>query len=156
MQRIALFPGSFDPFTLGHKAVVDRGLELFDRIVVGVGDNSEMRGLLSPHKRVQLIRDVYRQEERVEVTLYDGLTGEYCRKEGIPFILRGMRNAVDFEYERNMELINARLFPEIRTILLCTPAEYAAVSSSIIREILLNQGDASVFLPEGITIENYL
>ena len=76
MQRIALFPGSFDPFTLGHKAVVDRGLELFDRIVVGVGDNSEKRGLLSPHKRVQLIRDVYRQEERVEVTLYDGLTGE--------------------------------------------------------------------------------
>ena len=100
MERKALFPGSFDPFTLGHKVVVDQALELFDHIVIAVGVNTEKRSLLSAENRVRLIRDLYQDDHRIEVRTYTELTGAFCRELGIRFILRGLRNNVDFEYER--------------------------------------------------------
>ena len=111
MKGTALFPGSFDPFTLGHKFVVDQGLELFDRIVIAIGVNSEKAGLLTPDNRARLIRDLYRGEPRIEVRIYTELTGQLCRQLGVKTILRGLRNTVDFEYERNIMQVNRALFP---------------------------------------------
>ncbi len=156
MKRVALFPGSFDPFTLGHKVVVDEGLKLFDRIVIAVGGSAGKHGLLSIENRVRLIEDVYRGNDRIEVKSYGGLTGEFCREEGITTILRGMRNTVDFEYERNIMQINRTLFPELNTVLIFTPPQYVAISSSVIREIVAFGGDPTVLMPENIDIKKYL
>lgn len=156
MQRIAVFPGSFDPFTLGHKAIVDEGIDIFDRIVIGVGDNCEKRGLLLPERRARLIEDIYDGNPKIEVRIYKGLTVDFCRLCGAQFLLRGVRNAVDFEYEHNMQLINERLFPELTTVLLFTPPRYAAISSSIIRELVHFGGDPAQFMPEGVDLKRYL
>ena len=155
-MKTALFPGSFDPFTVGHQALVSEGLRFFDKVVVAVGENPEKRGLLTTENRKRLIEDLYRDEPRVEVVSYSGLTGNYCREHELKFILRGMRNTVDFDFERNMMQINQRLYPEITTVLLFTPPEYVAVSSSVIREILAFGGSVEQFLPKGVDIKNYL
>ncbi|MBP3382381.1 MAG: pantetheine-phosphate adenylyltransferase [Tidjanibacter sp.] len=155
-MKTALFPGSFDPFTVGHQALVSEGLRFFDKVVVAVGENPEKRGLLTTANRKRLIEDLYRDEPRVEVVSYSGLTGNYCREHELKFILRGMRNTVDFDFERNMMQINQRLYPEITTVLLFTPSEYVAVSSSVIREILSFGGDVAQFMPAGVDIKDYL
>ena len=156
MERRALFPGSFDAFTLGHKVVVDQALELFDRIVIAVGVNSEKRGLMTAENRVRLIRDLYKDNHRIEVRTYTELTGAFCRELGIRFILRGLRNNVDFEYERNIAQVNQTLFPEVETILLFTPAKYVAISSSVIRELVTFGGDPTPLMPQNINIKDYL
>lgn len=155
-MRTALFPGSFDPFTVGHQALVSEGLRFFDKVIVAVGENPDKRGLMTTANRKRLIEELYKDEPRVEVTSYSGLTGNYCREHEIKFILRGMRNTVDFDFERNMMQINQRLYPEITTVLLFTPSEYVAVSSSVIREILSFGGDVAQFMPEGVNIQDYL
>ena len=156
MERKALFPGSFDPFTLGHKVVVDQALELFDHIVIAVGVNTEKRSLLSAENRVRLIRDLYQDDHRIEVRTYTELTGAFCRELGIRFILRGLRNNVDFEYERNIAQVTQTLFPEVQTVLLFTPAKYVAISSSVIRELLNFGGDPTPLMPRNINIKDYL
>ena len=155
-MRTALFPGSFDPFTLGHQAIVEDGLKIFDKIVVGIGSNSEKNGLLTVENRRRLIEDLYNDNDRVDVSVYSELTGEFCRKIGAQFLLRGMRNTVDYEYERNMMAVNQMLFPEITTVLLFTPPKYVAVSSSMIRELLAFGGDPTQLMPDKIDINNYL
>ena len=156
MEKVALFPGTFDPFTLGHMAIVVRGLTMFDRILVGVGNNPEKRSLLAPQHRINLIGEVFGSNPRVDATLYEGLTGDFCRRNGIRHILRGMRNSSDFEYEHTMEMVNTRIYPEITTVAIFTPAEYISVSSRLVREIITMGGDPSIFLPEGIDIHKYL
>lgn len=156
MNKVALFPGSFDPFSLGHQAIIEDGLKIFDRIIVGVGLNTEKNGLLTVESRKRLIDDLYRGDGRVEAAVYDGLTGDFCRATGAQFLLRGMRNTVDYEYERNMMLVNQKLFPEITTVLLFTPPKYVAISSSMIREILKFGGDATELMPKNIDINNYM
>lgn len=154
--RDALFPGSFDPFTMGHLAVVEEGLKLFDRIIVGVGANIEKSGMMTVENRLRLINDIFRGEQRVVAMPYEGLTGEFCRTLGVGFLLRGMRNTVDYEYERSIMLVNQRLYPEITTVLLFTPPEYVAVSSSVIRELVALGHDPREMMPENIDIKNYL
>ena len=156
MNRTALFPGSFDPFTLGHKIVVDQGLERFERSVIAVGDTTQKSGLLTPENRARRIRDRYPNDSRIEVVIYNELTGKVCRQLGIDTILRGLRNTVDFEYERNIMQVNQTLFPEIKTVLLFTPARYVAISSSVIRELVTFGGDPTPLMPENIDIKNYL
>lgn len=156
MEKTAIFPGSFDPFTLGHKAVVDQGLGLFDRIVVGIGINSEKRGMLTVDNRIKLIRDIYKHDGRVEVVAYEGLTVDFIKSQKTDYVLRGMRNSVDFEFERNMMNINLALLPEMKTVLLFTPPELVAISSSIVREIYSFGGEVSKFMPEGVDISDYL
>lgn len=156
MKETALFPGSFDPFTLGHKYVVDQGLELFDKILIAIGINGEKSGLLTPENRARLIRDLYAGNPRIEVCIYTELTGQLCRSRGITTILRGLRNTVDFEYERNIMQVNRTLFPEVTTVLLFTPADYVAISSSIIRELLAFGGDPTPLMPQNIDIKNYM
>ncbi|MCD7962600.1 MAG: pantetheine-phosphate adenylyltransferase [Rikenellaceae bacterium] len=156
MEKTAVFPGSFDPFTLGHKIIVDEGLKLFDKVIVAVGVNNQKPGFIPVGRRMYLVRDIYSGNEKVEVVSYTGLTVQFCKDIGVKFMLRGMRNTVDFEYERNMMQINQSLYPEIMTVLLFTPPEYVAISSSVVRELCSFGGDVTRFMPEGIDIKKYL
>ena len=156
MERIVLFPGSFDPFTRGHAALVEEALNLFDRVVVGIGNNVTKTGLLPVEARKRLVDDLYAREPRVEAQIYTGLTGELAERIGTCAILRGVRNPTDFEYERTLEATNHRLCPSITTVMLFTPASVADISSSTVREVLSFGRSVEEFLPEGIDIENYL
>lgn len=156
MATIALFAGSFDPFTRGHEAVVDAALHLFDEVVIGVGENISKRGLLSIEQRCQLISDLYRNNSRVKVASYNTLTGDFARKMGATILVRGVRNTVDFEFERTIEATNRQLFPELTTVLLPTPAEYMHISSSTVRELLAFGRDVKEYLPQDIDIRNYI
>lgn len=156
MTRIALFAGSFDPFTRGHETVVEEALRLFDEVVIGVGDNISKRGLLSVEQRCQLIEDLYADNDRVRVAKYSTLTGDFAREVGATALVRGVRNTVDFEFERTIEATNRQLFPELTTVLLVTPAEYMHISSSTVRELLAFGREVDSYMPQNIKIENYL
>ena len=156
MAKIALFAGSFDPFTRGHEAVVEVALQLFDEVVIGVGENISKRGLLSVDNRCRLIKDCYKDNPRVRVAKYSTLTGEFAREMGATVLVRGVRNTMDFEFERSIEATNRQLFPELTTVLLPTPAEVMHISSSVVRELLAFGRDVSDYLPQNIKIENYL
>lgn len=155
MTRIALFAGSFDPFTRGHEVVVEEALKLFDKVVIGVGENVFKRSLLSVEQRCRLIGDLYRNNDRVKVTSYNTLTGDFAREVGATVLVRGVRNTVDFEFERSIELTNRQLFPELTTVLLPTPVEYMHISSSMVRELLAFGRDVKEYLPQRIDLESY-
>ena len=146
MQRKAMFPGSFDPFTRGHKAVVDEALKLFDKVVIAIGHNTQKRGLLTVERRKALIEQAYKGEERVEVIAYSSLTGDEARRIGATVIIRSVRNAQDFEYERNIAEANKQLCG-IETVLLYTRPEYAHISSSLVRELHSYHKDITPYLP---------
>jgi pantetheine-phosphate adenylyltransferase len=156
MEKIALFPGSFDPFTIGHQSIVNRALPLFDRIVVAIGHNTGKRSYLSLENRLRLIRDVFDGNQKIEVHHYKGLTVDFCTSINARYILRGLRTAADFEYERAIGQINKAMKPEIESVFLLTAPEYTPVNSTIVRDILSHGGDASSFLPSGIEISKYL
>ena len=156
MTRIALFAGSFDPFTRGHEAVVEEALRLFDEVVIGVGENVSKKGLLSVDDRCRLIEDVYADNERVRVAKYSTLTGDFAHEVGATVLVRGVRNTIDFEFERTIEATNRNLFPELTTALLVTPAEYMHISSSTVRELLAFGRKVDEYMPQSIRIENYL
>ena len=156
MKIKALFAGSFDPFTRGHQAIVDTALQMFDEVVVAVGENVAKRGLLDPAQRCRLISDLYAGNPRVEVARYSTLTGEFARRIGATVLIRGVRNTTDFNFERSVEAANRHLFPELATVMLTTPERYAHISSSIVRELLSFGYDAADFLPEGCDIAKYL
>ena len=146
-MKTAIFPGSFDPFTIGHAAIVERGLSLFDRIVIGVGKNESKRSLYSAEERVKAISELYADNPQVKVVGYDDLTIDLARREGAQFILRGIRSVKDFEYERDIANINERL-AGIETVLLITDPQHASVSSSVVRELLAFGKDVTEFLPQ--------
>ena len=156
MERTAIFPGSFDPFTRGHAALVEEALHLFDRVVIGIGNNTSKQGLLRVENRKRLIDDIYRHNPRVEARIYTGLTGEFAEEVGACAISRGERTTTDCEYERTMEATNHRIYPDITTVMLFTPAPVADISSSTVREVLSFGRNVEEFLPEGIDINNYL
>ncbi len=146
MKKTAIFPGSFDPFTIGHASIVGRGLPLFDEIVIGVGVNESKRALYAPSERVEAIRRLYAAEPRVRVESYDDLTIDFAQRVGAKFILRGLRSVKDFEYERDIANMNHRL-SGIETVLLFTEPNYSSVSSSVVRELIAFGKDVSDFLP---------
>ena len=147
MKRIAIFPGSFDPFTIGHASIVERGLPLFDEIVIGVGFNANKRSLLSPEERVEAIHTLYANEPRIRVVSYDDLTIDLARREGAGYILRGLRSVKDFEYERDIANINHRL-AGVETVLLFTEPQFSDISSSVVRELIAFGKDVTDFLPK--------
>ena len=156
MAKIALFAGSFDPFTRGHEVVVEEALKLFDEVVVAVGENVSKHALLSVEQRCRLIEEVYGNEERVRVASYSTLTGDFAREVGATVLVRGVRNSVDFEFERTIEIANRQLFPELTTVLLPTPVEYMHISSSMVRELLSFGRSVDEFMPARIRLSNYL
>ena len=155
-MKTAIFPGSFDPFTLGHQAVVEQALRLFDKVVIAIGENVSKRSLLSVDARQRLIRALYKDEERVECVTYSTLTGDLAREMGAQAIVRGVRNTLDFEYERTMAQTNSRLFPEVETVLLLTPPTLADVSSSTVRELLAFGRDVQQMMPQGVNLKEYM
>ena len=146
-MKTAIFPGSFDPFTIGHAAIVERGLSLFDRIVIGVGKNESKRSLYTAEERVRAISELYADNPQVKVVGYDDLTIDLARREGAQFILRGIRSVKDFEYERDIANINERL-AGIETVLLITDPQHASISSSVVRELIAFGKDVTEFLPQ--------
>ena len=147
-MRICLFPGTFDPLTLGHVDIINRALPLFDKIVVGIGLNTAKEPMFTAEQRVLWIKEIYKDEERVEGAFYEGLTINFCKKIGAQFILRGIRYVSDFEYEKTIADANRTLDRSIETIFLTGEPKYTSVASTIVRDIIRNGGDASHFLPE--------
>ncbi len=150
-KRIALFPGTFDPFTVGHESLVRRGLTLVDELVIAIGVNEAKQSYFPVEKRLQMIRDLYQPEPRVRVESYDTLTVDFAREVGASFILRGIRSVADFEYEKTIAHMNQTL-SGIETILLFTEPTHVHISSSIVRELLRYGRDVSQFLPERMKI----
>lgn len=150
-MKKAVFPGSFDPFTLGHHSIVKRTLAFMDEVIVGIGINEGKRSLIPVEKRVDMIRRLYADEPRVKVEAYSGLTVDFAREQGAEFIVRGIRTVKDFEYEEGIADINRKL-TGIETIFLFTEPELASVSSSVVRELLHYGKDVSMFLPEGMEL----
>ena len=152
MKRIALFPGSFDPFTAGHLNILGRALTMFDEVVVAVGVNQDKRGFYSNAQKIDIIRQATAGMSGVEVIEYDGLTVDICRQLDIHHIVRGVRNMLDFENERAIADANRRLAPDVETIIIPTAQEFAHISSSAVRDILRHHGDTSMFEPEGVKL----
>ena len=147
MQRICLFPGTFDPVTLGHVDIITRALPLFDKIVVGIGINTSKAPMFSAEKRLSWLKEIFKDQPTVEGAVYEGLTVNFCRTINARFILRGIRYVSDFEYEKTIADANRTLDKSIETIFLTGEPKYTSVASTIVRDIIKNGGDASHFLP---------
>ncbi|HQO49563.1 MAG TPA: pantetheine-phosphate adenylyltransferase [Bacteroidales bacterium] len=152
MKR-AVFPGSFDPITRGHEALVLRALSMFDEIIVAIGTNSQKNYFFSIEKRLSWIEYVFRDYPQVKVAVYEGLTVDYCKKSNAGFILRGLRTSADFEFERGIGQVNKLLLPDVETVFLLTSPELTPVTSGIVRDVFKNGGDVSSFIPDGIQLQ---
>ena len=155
-MKTAIFPGSFDPFTKGHEAIAEQALRLFDKVIIAIGENIGKRSLLTIEARKRLICDLYKDEPRIECITYSSLTTELAHRMQAAAIIRGVRNTIDFEYERTMAQTNHRLQPDVETLLLLTPPSLADVSSSTVRELLAFGHDVEQMMPEGINIREYM
>lgn len=149
-MRTCLFPGTFDPVTLGHTDIINRALPLFDKIVVGIGINSSKSPMFSAGQRMLWFKEIYAAEPKIEVAVYEGLTIQFCKKIGAAFILRGIRFVSDFEYEKTIADANRTLDKNIETVFLTGEPQYTSVASTIVRDILKHHGDASHFLPDAV------
>jgi pantetheine-phosphate adenylyltransferase len=152
MNKTAIFPGSFDPITVGHVDIVKRALPLFDEIVIAIGMNSQKQNLFPLEQRIEWIRQVFKDELKVKVESYNGLTVNYCHHRGAKYIIRGIRSSADFEYEKTIAQLNHMMQPEIDTFLILSSPELSAISSTIVREIIIGGGDTSKFLPKEVKL----
>jgi pantetheine-phosphate adenylyltransferase len=148
-KRIAVFPGSFDPFTVGHEALVKRTLPLFDQIIIAVGMNANKKYMFTIEKRTEWIKKVFANETKIRVTSFTGLTVDFCKKNKANFIIRGVRTSTDFEFEKAIAQMNRSISP-IETIFIMPLPEHSAINSTIIRDIIRNNGDVSAFVPKGV------
>lgn len=148
MQRICLFPGTFDPVTLGHIDIIDRALPLFDKLVIGIGRNVNKVPMFTEEQRLQWLKEIYKGNSKVEAVVYDGLTVDCCEEVGAKFILRGIRYVNDFEYEKAIADMNRSLDGHIETVFLTCLPQFTSVASTLVRDVLKNGGDVSQFLPD--------
>lgn len=146
-QKVCLFPGTFDPVTLGHTDIINRALPLFDKLVIGLGRNSNKKTLFSEEQRLDWIKEIYQDEKKIEVLAYDGLTVECCKRVGARYLLRGIRYVNDFEYEKAIADMNRSISDGIETIFLTCLPIYTSVASTLIRDVYINGGIVSQFLP---------
>lgn len=153
MKKTAIFPGSFDPITLGHTSIIKRALPLFDKIIVAIGSNSSKKYMFDLKQREQWIKQCFANEPKVEAAIYQGLTVNFCEEQQAKYILRGLRNQIDYEYEHTIAQMNRKLNDEIETIFLFTELDYATINSTTVRDIIRHGGDADQFLPKEITIK---
>jgi pantetheine-phosphate adenylyltransferase len=150
MQKIAVFPGSFDPITIGHVKIVERAMPLFDKVVVAVGVNSQKQSLFSLEQRISWLKTVFVEEPKVEIAFFEGLTAHFCNRIGAKYLLRGLRNASDFDYEKTISQLNHIVGKDLETVFLISQPEVSHISSTIVREIIKGGGDASPFVPGAI------
>jgi pantetheine-phosphate adenylyltransferase len=151
MKR-ALFPGSFDPFTLGHYDIIKRGIHLFDEIIVAIGINADKKYMFSLEERQQFIMQAFEKQPKVKVVTYKGLTVDFCKEINAQFILRGLRNPADFEFEKAIAHTNRKL-SKIETVFLLTAAETSYISSSIVRDVIRNNGDYTKLVPKSVRLK---
>jgi len=156
MKKIAVFPGSFDPFTIGHESVLTRALPLFDKVIVMLGVNNNKKCLFPIESRKEMIETLFADEPKIEVQIYNGLTVDFCKLVHATHILRGLRTAADFEYERAIAQVNKKLLPGIETFFLLTLPEHTPINSSVVRDILIHGGDVGLFTPQKLDIKKYL
>lgn len=154
MKRTAVFPGSFDPFTLGHENIVRRAILLFDEVIIAIGHNTNKNYYFPLDKRKAWIEAVFNGEPAVRVAVYNGLTVDFCKQQGAAFIIRGLRNTTDFEFERNIAQMNAAINNVVETVFIITAPQLAPISSTIVREIIHNGGDVSQFIPNAIDLSH--
>ncbi|MFN3756337.1 MAG: pantetheine-phosphate adenylyltransferase [Flavobacterium sp.] len=147
----AVFPGSFDPITLGHMDIIQRGVKLFDEVVVAIGINADKKYMFSLEQRMKFIQETFKEEPKVKVITYEGLTIELCKKLEAPFILRGLRNPADFEFEKAIAHTNRKL-SQIETVFLLTAAKTSYISSSIVRDVIRNGGDYTILVPDSVVL----
>jgi pantetheine-phosphate adenylyltransferase len=155
MKKIAVFPGSFDPFTIGHEGIARRALSLFDEIIIAVGANALKKSYYPLNVRKEMISKVFLNEPRIRVDHYEGLTVDYCRKNDAGYLLRGLRTAADFEFERAIAQINKALASDVESVFLLTSPEHTPINSTIVRDIIRSGGDASRFVPASIDLKDY-
>jgi pantetheine-phosphate adenylyltransferase len=155
MKKIAVFPGSFDPFTIGHEGIVRRALSIFDEIIIAVGANALKKNYYPLQVRKEMISKVFRDDHRIRVDHYEGLTVDYCKNNGAKYLLRGLRTAADFEFERAIAQVNKAMAPDVESVFLLTIPEHTPVNSSIVRDIIRSGGDASRFVPSVINLNDY-
>jgi len=155
MKKVAVFPGSFDPFTIGHEAIIRRAMSLFDEIIIAVGANALKKNYYSLDTRKEMIRKVFKDEPRIKVDHYEGLTVDYCKKKDAGFLIRGLRTAADFEFERAIGQVNKAIAPGIESVFLLTVPEHSFINSTIVRDIIRSGGDASRFVPKAINLKDY-
>ena len=151
-MRICLFPGTFDPVTLGHTDIIDRALPLFDKIVIGIGRNMNKAPMFSEQQRIDWLNEIYAENDKVEAVLYDGLTVNCCNELGATFILRGIRYVNDFEYEKAIADMNRSLEGHIETVFLTCLPQFTSVASTLVRDVYKNGGDVSQFLPDAVNL----
>ena len=151
-MKTAIFPGSFDPITLGHKDIIEKSLNIFDSVIIGIGQNSEKKYMFSAERRKQFVEEAFKSINNIEVKIYDELTVDFCKKNNADFIIRGLRNVSDFEFEKNIALTNRKL-GGIETVFLLTSAKNSFISSGIVRDLIKNNGDYTLFIPEGLDIK---
>lgn len=156
MDKIAVFPGSFDPFTVGHESIVKRSINLFDKIIIAIGYNSTKKGFFPIEKRKLMIEKVFEGFDSVSVEIYEGLTVDFCNKHNAKYLLRGLRTAADFEFERAIGQTNRMLNGKIETIFMLTAAEHTPINSTIVRDVIKHGGDVTKFIPKSIKIEDYI
>ncbi len=152
MEKIAVFPGSFDPITKGHESIVLRSLDLFDKMIIAIGENADKKQFFPIDIRIQWIEQVFADFPSVSVVKYSGLTVDLCKEFNAKYILRGLRTSADFEFERSIGQINKNLLSDIETVFLLTKAEHTAITSSIVREIYRHGGDIDQFIPDKVDI----
>jgi pantetheine-phosphate adenylyltransferase len=151
-MKTAVFPGSFDPITLGHYDIIKRGISLFDKVIVAIGVNAEKKYMFTLEERLHFIRESFKDEPKVEVITYEGLTIDLCKKVGAKYILRGLRNPADFEFEKAIAHTNRQL-SKIETVFLLTAAKTSYISSSIVRDVLRNGGDYTILVPDAVRVK---
>ena len=149
MKR-ALFPGSFDPITNGHYDIIKRGIKLFDEVIVAIGINAEKKYMFSLEERQRFIEEAFKDEPKIKIVTYKGLTVDFCKENDVDFILRGLRNPADFEFEKAIAQANREMTPELETVFLLTSARFAYISSSIVREVFNYGGDFTKFVPDAV------
>ena len=150
MQRKCLFPGTFDPITIGHMDIINRSLSLFDKLIIGIGSNASKVSMFTEEQRLDWINEIFKDEPKVEAVIYEGLTVECCKQVGANFILRGIRYVNDFEYEKAIADMNRSLDPNIETIFLTCLPQYTSVASTLVRDVIRNGGNAAPFLPKPV------
>ncbi len=154
MERIAVFPGSFDPVTLGHVSIIKRAIPMFDKIIISIGINSEKKNMFTLEQRISWLEEIFKSEPKITIDSYTGLTVDFCHQKNAQYILRGLRTSADFEFERGIGQVNKMLANNIETVFLLTEARYTPISSSIARDVIRNGGDVSGMIPDEVDLAN--